>query len=51
MKVEVVKIYSDTTQNDELISVGTVLDVSTDRGNQLIKAGVAKEIKENKSKK
>lgn len=45
MKVKVVKEYYDSTKNKELIKVGTELTVSTERGNVLIEAGVAEEIK------
>lgn len=51
MKVKVVKEYYDSTKNNELIKVGTELTVSTERGKVLIEAGVAKEVKENRSSK
>lgn len=50
MKVRVIKVYSDTTKNKELIMVGTEFEVPTERGNVLIKAGVAEEIKETNKK-
>lgn len=45
MKIKVIKKYYDTTKNNKLIEVGTVLTVSTERGKVLIKEGVGKEIK------
>lgn len=46
MKVKIIKDYYDTTKNKELVKVGTVLTVSTERGQVLIEAGVAKEVVE-----
>lgn len=46
MKVKIIKEYYDSTKNKELIKVGTELTVSTERGKELINAGVAEEIKE-----
>lgn len=51
MKVEIIKQYFDTTMNKKLVSVGTILEVSTERGEQLIEAKVAKEIKTKTKKK
>ncbi len=48
MKVKIIKEYYDSTKNKELIKVGTELTVSTERGNILIEAKVAKEIQETK---
>lgn len=45
MKVKIIKEYYDTTKNNELILVGAVLTVPAKRGNILVKAGVAEEIK------
>ena len=44
MKVKIIKEYK------KLIEVGTEWTVSTERGKVLIDAGVAEEIKENKTK-
>lgn len=51
MKVKIIKEYYDSTKNKELIKVGTELIVSTERGNILIEAKVAKEIQETKENK
>lgn len=51
MKVKIIKEYYDSTKNKELIKVGTELTVSTERGNILIEAKVAKEIQETKENK
>lgn len=40
MKVKIIEAYKDTELNDTII-VGTELDVSKERGNQLIESGVA----------
>lgn len=45
MKIKVIKEYK------KLIEVGTEWNVSTERGKVLIDAGVAEEVKENKSTK
>ena len=48
MKVRIIEAYNDTTKNKELIEAGTELTVSADRGQVLINAGVAEEIKRKK---
>ena len=45
MREKKIKEYYDTTKNNELILVGTVLTVPAKRGIVLVKAGVAEEIK------
>lgn len=45
MNVRIIKKYYDTTKNMELIEAGTEFEVSAERGQVLINAKVAEEIK------
>lgn len=47
MKVKVTKIYSDRFTH-ETIEVGRELEVSAERGKELIEAGVVEEVKPSK---
>lgn len=50
MKVKIIKSYYDTTMGNKLIKAGTELEVSAERKEKLIKAGVAKVVEEKPKK-
>lgn len=46
MKIKVIREFIDKTNNEQLVRVDAIMDVTNERGNRLISVGVAEPIED-----